>query len=639
MPEFRIYFLQMHRCIFAFVLLTAIQWAAHAQNPPAEIKRLSIEELLDLDVTSVSRRAEPLGQTAAAVTVITGEDIRRSGATSIPEALRLVPGLEVARFNAGSWAISSRGFNSTAANKLLVMIDGRTVYSPLFSGTFWEIQDMPLDDIARIEVVRGPGATLWGANAVNGIINIITKSAHQTKGTVFIATGGGAEDLAAGTLRAGAALGVDTSYRVFGKYFYRDQLKFANGADANDSMRLGRTGFRLDSTHGSDDFMVTGDFYNSNGDLANTPLSARVLGGSMLGRWNRTISNRSQLQLQTSYERMDRRIPGQSDFHQKIFDIDLQDQIMLGLHNVVWGAGYRWNHDDTIPTPVLLFSPQDRTYPVTSAFVQDEMSLRGNQVKLSLGSKFEHNDFSGFEAQPSARISWAIKPEHFVWGAVTRAVRTPTRFDSDIRFGPPFLQFVGNPDFKAENVLTYEVGYRTGARRFSYDISTFFNVYDNLRSLELQGGPTTLVEFNNLNAHTYGAELSGKYDAFEWLRFNLGYWFLQEKLKTDPGHFDFFNGTIEGNDPRNQFFIRGSADVAHNIELDSTLRFVDNLLSPPVPHYTELDARFGWNLTPKIELSIIGRNLLDRQHPEFGPPGPFREETQRNVYGRVAIRF
>ena len=629
----------MHKCICVLLFLAAAPTALLAQNPPLDVTRLSLEDLLDIDVTTVARRPEALGQTAAAITVITGEDIRRSGVTSIPEALRLVPGLDVARFNAGSWAISSRGFNSTAANKLLVMIDGRTVYSPLFSGTFWEIQDMPLDDIARIEVVRGPGTTLWGANAVNGIINIITKSAHQTKSTVLILTGGGADDLALGTLRAGAGLGPNTSYRVFGKYFYRDQLKLANGNNADDSMRLGRTGFRLDSTRGANEFTVSGDFYRAIAGLLNRPEPAKLLGGNLLGRWNRTISNRSQFQLQLSYERMDRRIPLQSDFHQNIFDIDLQQQIAVGSHNVVWGAGFRWNRDATIPTPVLFFSPQDRTYPVSSAFIQDEISLHGNEVKLTVGSKFEHNDFSGFEAQPSVRGSWAIRPEHFIWGAVTRAVRTPTRFDSDIRFGPPGLQIVGNPDFTSENVVAYEAGYRSGAQRFSYDLSTFFNVYDNLRSLEVLAVPGRIGEFNNLNAHTYGGEVSLKYDALEWLRFNVGYSFLEEHLKTDLGHFDVFNGTIEGNDPKQQFFVRGSADFSHNIEVDSTLRFVSQLPSPPVPRYMELDGRFGWNPTPQVELSIIGRNLFDNQHPEFGPLSPFREEVQRNIYGRMAFRF
>jgi iron complex outermembrane recepter protein len=628
----------MRKSIGLLLILAAMRASAFAQIAAEDFKKLSLEELLDLDVTSISRRPERLGQTAAAITVLTGEDIRRSGVTSIPEALRLVPGMDVARFNAGSWAISSRGFNSSAANKLLVMIDGRTVYSPLFSGTFWEIQDMPLDDIARIEVVRGPGATLWGANAVNGIINIITKSAHQTKNTVFVATGGGADDLAVGTLRVGRALGPDTSYRVFGKYFYRDQLKLANGLDANDSMRLGRTGFRVDSTRGADEFTASGDFYRALGDLLNRPESAKILGGNLMGRWNRTISNTSQFQLQMSYERMDRRIPFQSDFHQKLFDADLQHQFMLGSHNLIWGAGYRANKDSTIPSPVLFFSPQARTYPVMSAFVQDEISLHGDRVKLLVGSKVEHNDFTGFEAQPSVRLSWTLKADHVLWGAVTRAVRTPTRFDSDIRFGPPGLQIVGNPDFEAENVIAYEVGYRSSQRRLSYDVSTFFNVYDRLRSLEFTPRGQVVL-FNNLNGRTYGGEISMKYDALERLRFNIGYSYLGKRLTLDPGHVDIFGGTIEGNDPKNQFFVRSSADLPYSIELDSTLRFVDHLPAPVVPRYTELDARLGWLPTANLEFSIIGRNLLDAQHPEFGAPGPSRVEAQRNVFGRVSVRF
>jgi iron complex outermembrane receptor protein len=608
-----------------------------AQTNP-DFRKLTLEELLELDVTSVSRRPEPLGQTAAAVTVITAEDIRRSGVTSIPEVLRLVPGLEVARFNAGSWAISSRGFNGTAANKLLVLIDGRTVYSPLFSGTFWEIQDLPLDDIARIEVVRGPGATLWGANAVNGIINIITKTSHQTKGTLFVATGLGAEDLALGTLRVGAGLGTSTSYRVFGKYVYRDQLELANGNGAGDSMRMGRTGFRVDDTRGPNEITVSGDAYRALADLLIPTDSAKILGGSLMGRWNRTISTTSEFQLRVSYERMDRRIPGQSDFHQKIFDIDLQHQFTRGPHNVVWGAGYRWNNDSTIPTPVLFFSPADRTYPVISAFLQDEISFRANTVKLLFGSKLEHNDFTGFEVQPGARLSWELSSDRFLWGAVTRAVRTPTRFDSDIRFGPPGLRIVGRPEFESESVIAYELGYRWTNRRLSYDISTFFNVYNGLRSLELTG-PGEVMLFNNLNARTYGGEVSARYDLFEWLRFNASYSYLGKKLSLDSGHVDVFNGTLEGNDPKNQFFIRGSADLSHDIELDSTLRFVGALPAPVVPKYTELDARLGWLPTANLEFSIVGRNLLQAEHPEFGPPTPFREEVQRNIYGSVALRF
>src|SRR6267142_773330 len=346
-----------------------------AQNTPeSDFKKLTLEELMDVNVTSVSRKAEPLARTAAAIAVITAEDIRRTGVTSIPEALRLVPGLQVARFNAGSWAISARGFNSTAANKLLVLIDGRTVYSPLFSGTFWEVQDLILDDIARIEVVRGPGATLWGSNAVNGVINIITKSAHQTQNTAVILTGGGAEDLALGSFRAGGAFNANTSYRVFAKYVYRDQMVFANGDDAKDSVRIGRTGFRVDAARGKDEFTLQSDVYRGLEGIA-ARADAKVLGGDVLGRWNRKISNTSALQVQAYFDRSLRRVPLQSDFHQRVFDIELQHHFEMGRHDITWGGGYRWNSDTTVRRPLFCFVPSDRTSQFETALVHDGTSL------------------------------------------------------------------------------------------------------------------------------------------------------------------------------------------------------------------------------------------------------------------------
>jgi iron complex outermembrane receptor protein len=604
----------------------------------SDFKKLTLEELMDVNVTSTSRRAEPLGRAAAAITILTAEDIRRSGAASIPEALRLVPGLQIARFNAGSWAISARGFNSTAANKLLVMIDGRVVYSPVFSGTFWEVQDIVLDDIARIEVVRGPGATLWGTNAVNGIINIVTKSAHQTRGTVVVLTGGGTDDLAVGSLRTGAGIGADTSFRLYGKYFYRDQMKLANGDDAKDSTRMGHAGFRVDSTQGRNEFTLQGDSYRGFAGILGRD-DSKVLGGNILGRWTRRTSNNSELQVQTYYARELRRVPLQSDFQHKTFDIDAQHQFVAGRHTVVWGGEYRWNRDETVPTAVLFFVPKDRTYPLATAFIDDEISFAQDRVRLEIGSKFEHNDFSGFEAQPSIRASWAIRSEEFLWAAVSRSVRTPTRFDSDIRFGPPIVQFIGNPDFKSEELVAVEVGYRSRpSRRLSLDIATFFNVYDRLRSLEFQptGG---ILLMNNLNAETYGGEASANYDAFEWLRFTTAYSYLGKRLTLDPPHVDAFNGSLEGNDPKHQFLIRGSADLGSSLELDSALRFVSRLPNPRVPRYFELDGRLAWNPHETVELSVNGRNLLHRRHPEFGPATPGRHELERNVFGRLALRF
>jgi iron complex outermembrane recepter protein len=620
------------------LLVMVVGFTALAQNPASDLKRMTIEELMDVDVTSVSRANERLADTAAAVTVITAEDIRRSGATDIPEVLRFVPGLQVARFGAGSWAISARGFNSTAANKLLVMIDGRTVYSPLFSGTFWEVQDLMLADIARIEVVRGPGATLWGANAVNGVINIITKSTHQTKSNYAYLAGGGAEDLAVAAIRAGGAAGAQTSYRVFGKYFYRDQLSLPGGADSKDSVRIGRTGFRVDSTSGDNDITFEGEVYRGMAGILGRE-DAKVLGGDLVGRWNRKLSNRSELQLQTYFSRELRRVPLQSDFRQRTFDIDLQHRFLIARHAVTWGAEYRWNGDVTVRTPVLAFVPSERTYPLVSAFVQDEISLAADKVKLQFGSKFEHNDFNDFEIQPSVRALWSVRRSESIWGAVSRAVRTPTRFDSDIRFGPPGFQFVGSPDFKSESLVAFELGYRRQtAARLSLDVASFYNVYDSLRSLEFQPASGIVALLNNMNARTYGVEVSAAYDVMEDVRVTGGYTLLGKQMTLESGHLDVFNGSLEGNDPRHQFTLHGSADVTGGVELDSTFRFVSRLPAPAVPRYAELDARIGWTATSAMEVSLIGRNLLHRQHPEFGSL-PNREEVQRNIYGRLAIRF
>jgi iron complex outermembrane receptor protein len=624
--------------LFCLLIITAQAPTGLAQGTSVtDFKKLSLEELMDINVTSVARKDEPLGQTAAAVTVITAEDIRRSGLTSIAEVLRLVPGMEVARFNAGSWAISSRGFASTASNKLLVLIDGRTVYSPLFSGVFWDVQDVVLDDIERIEVVRGPGATLWGTNAVNGVIRIITKSAHQTQNSVAIFTGGGADDLGTASFRTGGAAAPNTAFRVFTKYLYRDQMALDTGGDAKDSVRIGRTGFRMDSTQGSDEFTLQGDFYRG---FEGLPLrqDAKVLGGDVLGRWSRTISNTSSLQVQMYYDRSLRRVPLQSDFRQRTFDVDVSHQFAVGRHNVTWGAGYRWSSDTTFQTPVLSFVPAERDYPMETAFVQDEVTVARNQLKLQVGSKFEHNDFTGFEVQPSIRASWAIHADRVVWAAVSRPVRTATRFDEDIRFGPTGFQFIGNPNFESEKLVSIELGYRArSGRRLSYDVATYYNIYDDVRSLEFQPARGGILIMNNMNARAYGGEVSATYDALEFLRFTGSYSYLGKHLSMEPQHVDVFNGTIEGNDPRHQFMFRTSANVKA-VEWDSTLRFVSRLPAPVVPRYWELDERIAWNASPGVELSVVGRNLLHAQHAEFGP-APGREEVERNIYGRVALRF
>jgi iron complex outermembrane receptor protein len=626
----------MRRLIASALLALVGTASVHAQDTPSDLKKLSLQQLLDVDVTSVSRRQDTLARTAAAVTVLTGEDIRRLGVTSIPEALRIVPGVQVARASAGGWAITARGFTSAASNKLLVLIDGRPVYSPIFSGVFWDIQDLVLEDIERIEVVRGPGATLWGANAVNGVINIITKSAHDTRGTVVSTAGAGATDLVTTAVQVGGGPTADVSYRAFGKYFYRDESKLADGEDGNDAARLLRTGFRADVTRAKSEYTVMGDLYSGLTGIRGRS-DSKTLGGYAMARWSRTFSKDSSLQVQTYFERNYRRVPLQSDFNQLTLNIDVQHQFVTGRHHAVWGAEYRWNKDTTRPTPVLFFVPAERTYPLATAFIQDEISFASDAVRVLIGSKFEHNDYTGFEFQPSIRANFLVRPNTNVWVGVARAVRTPTRFDTDIRFSPPGLTFTGDPDFASEKLIAYEAGYRARVTsRLATDVAVFFNDYDDVRSLELSTPPRVDL-LNNLNAHTYGGEVSLTYDVLKRTRVTTGYSYLQKHLSMDAGHRDLFNGTLEGNDPKHQLFVRQTTNLPGRVEVDSTLRFVDNLPTPFVPHYVELDMRAGWTWKT-LELSMVGQNLLDAQHPEFNAASPLRAEVLRNVYARVAFR-
>src|SRR5262245_38702156 len=441
-----------------------------------DFKKLTLEELMDVDVTSVTRTPESLDQTPAAISVITSEDIRRSGVTNIAEALRLVPGMDVARINASTWAVSARGFNSVLSVKMLVLVDGRTAYSPIFAGVFWELQNFVLDNIERIEVIRGPGATLWATNAMNGVVNIITKTAYRTEGVSVVATGGGAQSLGISSVRVGKRVNADTSYRFSGQYSYQDQLVLPDGEPAQDSSRFGSAAFRLDSTRGRDQLTLQAGAYRGlEGVFGLT--DGKVLGGYLAGQWNRQISANSSVQLQLSYERLLRRVPPPTDVRQRILDIDFQHRFSFHSHTVTWGGEYRWNNDSTFPA-TLQFVPREKTYPLAAAFVQDEIPLMKDRLKLEIGSKFERNDFTGFEVEPSVRASFAIRPERYLWAAVTRAVRSPTRLDTDSRVLVALQNVTldGNKDFKSEDLVAFEVGYRSKlTQRTSIDAATFFN--------------------------------------------------------------------------------------------------------------------------------------------------------------------
>ncbi|MBA3543417.1 MAG: TonB-dependent receptor [Chthoniobacterales bacterium] len=562
--------------------------------PPAVLKKLSVEELMDIDITSVSKYPEKLSEAAGAIAVLTQQDIARSGVTSIPEALRLVPGVDVARVDAHTWAISSRGFNDVFANKLLVLIDGRTIYTPLFSGVFWDVQDTMLQDIDRIEVVRGPGATLWGANAVNGVINIITKGARETQG-LLVSAGGGTEDLGFTSVRYGVQLGSDAFLRVYGKYSNHDSSVLSNETQARDAWDMYQGGFRFDWEPTKEDiFTLQGDLYSGHQDqryavpTTTFPFAGEVssvndvAGGNLLGRWSHNFSDDSQLKVQAYYDRTVREtaIFGEN---RDTGDFDVQHRFALGdRQEWIWGLGFRATHDDITNSLNVSILPNHRTLALYSAFLQDEITLVPERLRLTLGSKFEHNDFTGFEIQPSGRLSWTPGHSQTFWAAISRAVRTPSRSESDIRLNPAppvpippgSLTIFGNPNMVAEELLAYEVGYRVQPiEQVNLDLTAFYNDYSNLRSLEpLVSGPVSpSLVANEMFGESYGAEISLTAQVTKRWRLQGSYSYLNIQLHRKSNSRDTTSErTTEGSSPRNQFFIRSLVDLGWNLQFDST---------------------------------------------------------------------
>jgi iron complex outermembrane recepter protein len=609
---------------------------------PSALKKLSLEELMDIEVTSVSKRPEKLSETASAIQVITGEDIRRSGASSIPEALRLASNLEVAQVDSRQWAISARGFNSTAANKLLVMIDGRTVYTPLYSGVFWDVQDVLLEDVDRIEVISGPGATLWGANAVNGVINVTTKNAKDTQG-LLVSGGGGTELRDFGSIRYGGTVSSNLHYRVYGKYFDRDSMALPDGQDANNDWRMGQGGFRLDWDASQANLVtVQGDLYG--GRMAQRGADdIRVDGGNVIGRWTHTFSENSEFKLQLYYDRAHRVIPGTFAEDLDTYDVDFQHRFLVGeRHDVVWGLGYRLINDDVGNTPGLAFLPPRVARQWVNWFAQDEIALVKDRLHLTVGTKIEHNDYTGFEFQPSGRLAWKVDQGQTLWGAISRAVRTPSRIDRELFApgSPPFF-LAGGTNFVSEEVLAYEVGYRVQpCPRLALSLAGFYNDYDNLRSIEKANPPAAfpLVFANGQHGETYGGELTADYRVTDWWRLRAGYTELQVHIRPKPGSTDTSNGSGESHDPNHQVFLRSSLDLPGHFEFDADFRHVSGIANQQVPAYQELDLRLAWQPIPRLEVSIVGQNLLHDRHPEFGSPSA-RREVERGVYGKVSWRF
>ena len=633
-----------------FILCSACS-SALGQSPKPDLAETSLETLLNMEVSSASRKLEKFFDTSAAIFVITADDIRRSGLTSIPELLRLVPGVEVAQIAESKWAVSIRGFNHLFADKLLVLVDGRSVYTSLFSGVYWDVQDVPLEEVERIEVIRGPGASVWGANAVNGVINITTKRATDTQGGL-VAAGGGNSNLGFGLVRYGTRAGSDAAYRIFAKYRRLSPYQQEPGRLQHRSWRIGHAGFRSDwQVSPQDSLTVQGDLYRgaAGGEFDSATLvppftahitdDALLAGGNLLSRWTREVVGGSQIAFQFYFDHTKREETLIGQRHDTS-DFDFQHHLVeRGHHDVIWGLGYRLIADSLRGSSISGFDPPRRRVHLFSAFLSDEIMLVRDRLRLTVGSKFERNSYSGFEIQPTLRVFWSPLPRHAVWAAVSRAVRTPARFEHDVNFvqlvspGPGGLPFavtlVGNREFKSQTLVAFELGYRVQpASVVSLDLALFLNRYRRLRTADpdapfVQAFPPPArvvvpVRFgNNMQGRTYGGELAVNWRALHRWKLSGSYSFLREQLQLLSPASDQGAALVAGDNPRHQFNVGSLLSLPARLELDTHLYFVGRLPNQAVSRYARFDLRLGWRPAESLQLSLVGQSLFIGPHIEF----------------------
>jgi iron complex outermembrane receptor protein len=638
----------------------------------SDLVNKSLEELSQVRITIASKKPEPASNTAAATFVITQEDIRRSGYTTIPEILRMVPGVNVLRIDNSQWAVSIRGFSAVFADKLLVLIDGRTIYTPLFGGVFWNEQDTMIEDIERIEVIRGPGAALWGANATNGVINIVTKRAENTKG--MLAAGNlGTEERAGGAVRLGKSDG-DLNYRVYAKTFYRDGNDLVDAGSGHDDWSESRAGFRTDTELSERSTLtVQGDgYYGESGwDSVQPSLSSFVEeeeivryhdGANLLGRYTRSIDEATLLQVQSYYDHVDRndRLLLQS---RDTFDVDSQLQFSpLTGHDLIAGIGYRIWQDRMDGSFEVSVSPGERTDQQFAGFLQDEIGLIDRRWRAIAGAKLEHHEYSGFAFQPSARTIYDFEDGQTVWMAVSRAARTPARFNQDGKLtlsAFPIAQqtaavtLSGSRDFDSEILTAYEAGGRSRlSRSLAVDLAFFYNDYDSLESAEPFGLPfpaqddgagyieVPLHVENRLVGHSIGGEFSGIWQVLPAWRIMTGYSYLDLSLTPEmESHDTIFTGQ-EGQTPKNQFFVRSTSNLSPSLEFNGDLRFMSSAPTFDVDKYAEVNLNLIWHATPKIEVALVGQNLIHPDHVEFASNlvDTHRTAIERGAYLKVTLR-
>jgi iron complex outermembrane recepter protein len=644
------------------------------QNPKDKkrLVGLSLAALGNVKVTTVSKEPEEVWRTPDAVYVLTQEDIRRSGVTTIPDVLRLVPGVEVAQIDSDQWAVGVRGFGSQFSQSLLVLIDGRSVYTPLFGGVYWELQNLPLDDIDRVEVIRGPGEAIWGSNAVDGVINIITKKAKHTHGT-RVSVGGGNVDQADAEVEYGAGNGRGFDYRVYGMGFDRGP-ELHQDHDPFDAWRTGQAGFRTDwDSGGASAFTLEGDIYDgydgartsiayySPPSQTNVDGAAEVAGGDLLAQWRRELSNGSDIQVQAYFDRTGRLQPQYGEIRDT-YDLSFNHHLTLPHHqDFIWGLEAQVSPSDFIQTQATVnFVPQRQTDAFYSGFVQDRVPLVGNQLSLTLGSKLLHDNYTGFEFEPSARLMWTPGPHQTFWAGVTRAVSTPSDLDEDLQLTglvytkplPVYIQLDGSRSFFSEQLIGSEAGYRMLVGPALYvDIAAFHNDYDYLESVgagapffETLPPPLRLVQplpiGNGIEGTTSGFEIGPEWKPRPWWQLEGSYSYLYMDLKKRAGSLDA-DGVLsdEGSSPHHEVVLQSQFNLPRKFQFDPTFRYVSDLSYLLVPAYSTADARLGWSPSEHVEFSVTGENLLQPGHVEFvSDPGP-PVEIRRSVYGRITFQW
>jgi iron complex outermembrane recepter protein len=609
----------------------------------SSLKTLSIEDLMNLEVTSVSKRGEPVSDAAAAIYVITREEILNSGARSLPDILRLAPNLQVAQITSSTFAVTARGFNGPAASKLLVLIDGRTVYTPYHSGVSWDVQDVLPEDIERIEVISGPGATLWGANAVNGVINIITRKAGDTQDGSLRLGGGNLEQR--GSVQYGGQAGSAVDYRAYVDSFHYGDDVTAAGTNARDAWQKSQGGFRVDWMPAGDLVTLQGDLYTGSEEQLPSGDDS-VSGHNLLTRWNHAFSEASSLQIQAYYDYTKTSLPGVGFDELNTYDLDVQHAFVWGSRqSIVWGGGVR-TEDDNFPTQVPIFSPPQRTLDYSNAFLQDTISL-SRTLNLIVGTKYEHDAYTRGELLPDARLSWKVSDSNLLWAAVSQAVRAPSRIDRDLFEEVGSVVLLRGGDFQDERLTAYELGYRSQlSAKSSLSISTFYNVYSELRSVQYSPGPALPVMFaNGMSGTTDGLEAWGNYQVSEWWRMSAGGNWLHENLHFNPGSDNIGGIALAGDDPSYQIALRSTMTFASRGLLYLDLRHIGALPSPASPSYTELNAHVSWTVSRAVTWALTGSNLLHPHHLEFGTTaaplqlGATGVESGRSLFLEMQSRF